>query len=82
MYHYSYIASWVKLQINICTSSLTSDLPVLVADAVGIVVDDIVANTAEDTAVGAENTPEDILVTVWSVKGESNMVISVMIQYS
>ena len=58
--------------------SLTSDLPVLVVDAVGN-TDDIVANTAEDTAVGAEDTLEYILVTVWSVKGEIDMVISVMI---
>ena len=41
-------------------------------------MDDTVANKAEDTAVGAEDTLENILVTVWSVEGEINMVISVM----
>ena len=45
-------------------------------------MDDIVTNTAEDTAVGAEDTLEDVLVTVWSVKGEIDIVISVMTQYS
>ena len=59
--------------------SLIGDLPVLVVDAVGNTMDDIVANTAEDTAVGAEDTLEYIPVTVWSVKGEIDMVISVMI---